>query len=253
MLYAISFIFGTLVGSFLHLVATRLPKGEDIVASRSQCAHCKVTLGPADLIPLFSFIALRARCRSCRKPLSWSYPAVEALCGILFLVPVFVYGTDWINTSVLLHTVLGWFFLSGLLVLFLMDFWYRLVPDAIVLPLIAAAVIVQLFTGRMGWYQLVLGLVIGFGWFGIQWLVSKGKWVGGGDMRLGALAGALVGFPGILIVFFFTYVVGALCAVVGLATGRFTLKGEFPLGTTLTMATALVYFVPTHVFISLIS
>ena len=253
MIYAISFIFGTFVGSFIHLVATRLPKGEGVLGGRSRCVNCKVHLKPGDLVPLVSFVMLRARCRSCTKPLSWSYPAVEALAGILFLIPPFVYGADWVAPGVLFDTVLGWFFLSGLFVLFLIDFWYRLVPDGIVLPFIAAAVIVQGFAGRVGWLSLVLGVAIGFAWFGIQWFVSRGRWVGGGDTRLGILAGALAGFPGILVVFFFAYVVGAFAALLGLAAGRFTLKGEFPLGTTLTMATALVYFIPANVFITLIA
>src|SRR3990167_6387782 len=125
----ILFILGSAVGSFLNVVIDRTTKGESIIG-RSYCDHCKATLATVDLVPIVSFIALGAKCRYCKKPLSWQYPLVEAITALLF-VSAFLVLT--LSGQLSITTLLYYFFLASiLLVVAVVDLKFSLVPTTLV-------------------------------------------------------------------------------------------------------------------------
>jgi len=225
-----SLIFGTMIGSFLNCLVWRLYQGEGMW-SRSHCPKCKKMISWYDNIPLFSFIALGAKCRYCRKPISWQYPMAELGIGLLFAF-VFFYrfiGFDdlvFIDkiTSLNLDTVLllrDWIIVSFLSAIFIMDFKWYVVADEISLPAIVVVFLMNLGIGMTWpllasgfvWQKLVLAVIVGAGVFAVQYFGSGGRWVGGGDIRIGALMGAALGWPGVLVALALAYGIGALASI----------------------------------------
>jgi len=243
-LYIFIFIFGLIIGSFLNAVIWRLYKEESILTkTRSYCIKCRHKLGIRDLVPLFSFVFLRGKCRFCRKKISWQYPLVELTTGILFLLIFIKYWsgclTDW---QVSLQIISGWVFISFLIVIFVYDLKYYLILDKITVPAMILAVILNLILGIV-WWKLLLAAIIGGGLFWFQYVISKGKWVGGGDIRLGILMGLMLAWPQIITALFFAYVTGAIIGVGLILSKRKTMKSAVPMGTFLTIGTviALLY------------
>ena len=144
MLQLIVLIFGLVIGSFLNVVIDRVPGKEDIVVKRSYCDRCRKKIKWYDLIPLLSFVLLKRRCRYCREKISWQYPLVELAAGALFL------GTftrfSYLDLSFANIVFLSFFLysLSVLLVIFVTDIKYLIVPDKILLPAIFISILVSL-------------------------------------------------------------------------------------------------------------
>lgn len=233
------FLFGLIIGSFLNVLIIRIPDGKSI-RGRSQCMACQKRLRWFELIPLFSYVILRGKCRSCRVGISLQYPIVELATALLFL------ATYYFNTSPFQHLNIlilfrDWFFIAVLLILFVQDLRFQILPDIITLPAIVLALIFNTST-LQHFNNGLLAAAIGSGFFLLQWLISRGRWVGGGDIRLGALMGAIVGWPNILLALFLSYITGAIVGGVLLALGRVTRKTLIPFGTFLTVATVFTMF-----------
>lgn len=233
------FFFGLAVGSFLNVVVLRLRAGESL-GGRSHCAKCLRQLRWYHNIPLVSFGALRGRCAYCFKPISWQYPAVELASGLLwlagylwFMPPGAALPTDWLR--VLMFAV----FASLWLALFVYDVrWYEL-PDELTLPGIAIALAFNVALGRQ-LVPLVLASAVGAAFFGIQYAASRGRWVGDGDVRAGAMAGAMVGtLPMLGLTLLLAYVGGSLIGVTLLAFRRKGWKSQLPFGAFLAPATLI--------------
>jgi prepilin signal peptidase PulO-like enzyme (type II secretory pathway) len=237
------FVFGLCVGSFLNVVILRLANNERFSASRSYCPSCRHQLAWFDLVPLASFILLRGRCRYCQAHISWQYPLVEAASGVLWLSG-YLWLAPELSTAISFGAVLPLLtfgvFGSLLLALFVFDARWYILPDEVTLPALAVALTLNIWRGY-DWHTLVTLGLVGAGWFYIQYAVSKGKWVGDGDMRLGALVAVMVGsFPALFILFLLTYLSGALVGLGLLAAGKKTWGGQLPLGTFMTAATIVV-------------
>ncbi len=237
-LQAFIFVFGVVIGSFLNAALWRMRTRESVLKGRSYCPKCRHQLAAADLIPLLSFLILRGRCRYCSLPISPSYFMIEAVTGLLFLLVALVSfpaGAAAMTAPALAKLILGWFAGCVLLMVFVYDFRYMLIPRSLTLP---AAVLVFLANAALGldllW--LAMGAVIGGGFFWLQRLISRGKWVGGGDVNLGLLMGALLGYPMILVAFFLAYISGAFVGVILMALRRKSMKSELPFGTFLSAA-----------------
>ena len=231
------FLFGLAIGSFLNVLILRIPDRRSLFG-RSSCLSCQRSLRWFELFPVVSYMALRGKCRSCRVGISLQYPLVELTTALLFL---FVF---------LQHSVLNillfrdWFFIAVLIVLFVHDLRFRILPDIITLPAIAIAIIfwfIPSFNLQLTTYNL-LAVVIGTLFFLLQWLFSRGRWVGGGDIRLGALIGAIVGWPNILFALFVAYISGAIFGCAAMMMGRVTRKSQIPFGTFLTASTICTMF-----------
>jgi len=229
------FLFGLIVGSFLNVVILRTQAGESLLG-RSRCPSCKRTLGIAELVPLLSFLALRAACRFCKAKISWQYPLVELATGLLFLF-AFLRFEDLGGSLIFLWRDL--ITLSFLVVLFVSDLKYGLLPDQFTLPAIVIVFGMNLWLGMPLWSLLAGGAAIG-GFFAMQHFFSNGRWVGAGDIRFGVLMGVLLGFANGITALFLSYLIGAVFALFLLARKKVGLKTEIPFGTFLSFATALV-------------
>ncbi len=233
------FLFGASIGSFLNAAMYRLRHGKSIVSDRSRCVHCSRVLAWFDLIPIVSFYVLHGRCRMCKKPIPKAYLAVELAAAVLFVASFYLHvSTDlaaW-NQAQLVHLLRDWLAIAVLLFLFAYDLRYMLLPDEVTLPAILIFAILSYLTG-MGIISLVIGIVLGGGFFLLQYLLSSGRWIGGGDIRFGALMGALLGWPLILIGLFVSYLVGAVVAIALISSGRKKLGQTIPFGTFLAVGT----------------
>ncbi|MFH2063469.1 MAG: prepilin peptidase [bacterium] len=223
--------FGCIVGSFLNVVIHRLHAGGSVVGGRSRCPGCRHVLSAVDLVPVLSYLLLHGRCRHCRVRISPVYPAVEIVTGILFALAA-VASSGWPQL------VLNWFVLSSLVVVFVYDWRHMLIPRAVVLPAAGIAAVTGLLLG-VAWWSLALGVAVTAGFFWLQRLLSRGRWIGGGDVNLGLLMGASLGWPNSLAALFLAYVSGAAVAVLLLSFGRRGWRGELPFGTFLSAATAV--------------
>ncbi|MDO8582281.1 MAG: prepilin peptidase [bacterium] len=244
------FIFGLAIGSFLNVLILRIPEGKSI-RGRSQCVACQKTLHWFELIPLFSYIALRGKCRSCRVGISLQYPLVELATALLFLFVFVQHSVLYTAPSVVqVFVIRDWIFISILIVLFVQDLRFQILPDIITLPAIGIAVLFFFFSPAfqdassklpVTSYEF-LALAIGALFFLLQWLVSRGRWVGGGDIRLGALMGAIVGWPNILLALFVAYISGAIVGGALLLFHRVTRKSQMAFGTFLAASTVFTMF-----------
>ena len=207
--YGIAFLFGIVIGSFLNVVIFRMPKGESLSKKRSHCMSCGYQLRWFDLIPLFSWIALRGRCRKCHEKISVQYPIIEALNGILYVVILVVCGIE-------IESMIYCFVASALLALSVIDFRTYIIPIGFNIFILVLAVL------RLGYRILVEGDAFSSIWpyvigmfavsvpLGILWFLSKGRAIGGGDVKLMGAAGLLLGWKGIIAAFVIGCIVGSV-------------------------------------------
>ncbi len=224
----LSFILGTAIGSFCNVVIYRLHAGDSPARGRSYCPRCKHALTSADLVPLVSFFALRGKCRYCRKPISWQYPLVEAAMGIIALLTVVRFGVTPVS---LVGIVLGAF----LLVMFVYDLKYQLILDRVSVPAMVAALLFSLLLHRP-FLSILLGAILGAGLFLAQYVLSKGRWIGGGDIRLGGVLGLALGWPLTAVALVIAYLTGAAAAVALLVSRKRKWSSMIPFGTFLSLA-----------------
>jgi len=260
-IYLLVFIFGLVIGSFLNALVWRLYKSESLwKRARSYCVECGKNLQARDLIPILSFIFLGGKCRYCRKKISWQYPLIELATGIFF---VLVFNKYWIlspfwrspvggdigywplNYSLILLTVRDWIFICFLIIIFTYDYKYYLILDKITVPAMVVAVIFNIAIALNGLWmfwiiELLAAGIIGGGFFLLQFWVSKGKWIGGGDIRLGVLMGFMLGLPGVLLALFLAYISGAIVGLGLIAAKKKTMKSQIPFGTFLSAASIMV-------------
>ncbi len=233
------FLFGLIIGSFLNCVIWRLHTKENLFG-RSYCPHCHKKIFWYDNIPLVSFIALRGRCRHCQEKISWRYPLVELVTAILFTIIFFkaitLHGVieSW-GATTWLTLARDWLFIATLIVIFVTDALWYLIFDELVLPVVVVLAIINGFIG-FSWYNMFLSATIGSGFFIIQFLVSRGRWIGGGDIRLGLLLGVALGWPLIIPSIFIAYIFGAVVGLGLLSFRKKQWKSVLPLGTFLAVS-----------------
>lgn len=234
------FIFGTAIGSFTNAVIWRLRTGESFVLGRSYCPHCHHELSALDLIPTLSYLLLRGRCRYCRKGIHPQYLLMELAMGAIFLafalkdLPYMIVGAHSLM-SLLLH----WYIAAILVIVFVFDLRYMLILRSVTVPATVLAILGNFALG-MSPLKIAAGCAIGGGFFWLQYVASKGRWIGGGDMYLGLLMGAVLGWPGILLALMIAYVSGAVIGVGLLATKKKSMQSQLPFGTFLAAATLIV-------------
>jgi prepilin signal peptidase PulO-like enzyme (type II secretory pathway) len=208
----ILFILGLISGSFVNAWVWRTRKDISVAKGHSICPRCKHALAWFDLIPLFSYIALKGKCRYCHKEISLQYPIVELCTGVLFVV---LYLTLNPNTTYNMVQFVILLVLSVLLVAALVyDAKYMELPEKFMLPAIVLGVLsLGLKAYQNGWNSLtdqLIGLAVVVLLYTALWFFSKGKWLGAGDIRIVAVMGLLL-IPSQLIVgLFITYLVGAV-------------------------------------------
>jgi len=248
-IYFFIFIIGLVIGSFLNAALWRVKVGKSL-GGRSMCVNCKKELLARDLVPLISFLLLRGKCRNCKVKISWQYPAVELVTALLFCL-AFYFHQDQVNelpqSLLALSFARDWLFIGVLTFLFVYDARHQLLPDAVTLPAILLAFLVNLFIPIYknnpipGSQNLLIAILFGIIFFALQYYLTRGKGVGSGDIRFGALMGAMLGFPSIWTALSVSYILGAIFALGLIIKGDKGLKSKMALGPFLALGTLIVY------------
>jgi prepilin signal peptidase PulO-like enzyme (type II secretory pathway) len=233
-------LLGLVLGSFGTMVLHRMPQGESF-GGRSHCPHCGHTLRLLELLPLVSFLLQRGRCRSCHQPISWRYPLFETLSALVLALLVLTHR----ETSLLELLVLGG---TAELLLFIAfyDAETQRIPDSFTALLVLFALAshalpletVPLHELR----EAVLGLLTLLAFFGSLWILSRGSWIGSGDVFLGGAIGLLLGWPEVLVALLLTYSLGGITAAVFLLLGLVERKSRIPFAPFLCSGALLLLF-----------
>lgn len=264
-LYFLIFISGLFIGSFLNVVSDRVVNGKSIVLGRSVCDFCGRVLGALELIPVVSYLIQLGKCKVCKKKLSWLYPLSEFLTGITFFAVA--YNLDIFNptNNWYIWVIFAYFLIvsSFLIVLFLADIKYYLLPNKVMFPAIIFVVVFillnVLFSIWFSHYQMshdnfgkylieagywrlqsvrllmdtlytVLSSIGIFIFFWLLTLIKDGKAMGGGDVKLAFLIGLIVGFPNNILAIFLGFFTGALTSLALIALRKKTMKDIVPFG-----------------------
>ncbi len=208
----IIFLYGIVIGSFLNVLIYRLPRHENIATKRSHCMECGYQLKWYDLVPLFSYFFLRGRCRKCGTRISIQYPIVEAANGILYVLTFLRFGLT-------IETLLYCLMFSALLSLSLIDFRTFEIPVGFNIFILVLG-ITRVATDYKNWLLYVIGLVSVSFVLLLIFLITKGRGIGGGDVKLMAATGLLLGWKLNLLGFVFGCILGAIIHVIRMKVSK---------------------------------
>ncbi|TAN43116.1 MAG: prepilin peptidase [Nitrospirae bacterium] len=240
--YVIAFITGALIGSFLNVCIYRIPRSESIVYPASRCTSCGNPIAPWDNIPIVSYLILGGRCRHCSQRYSALYPLVETLNALLYTAVLWRFGPVW---SSLVFCI----FVSSLIVITFIDLEFQIIPDRITLPgiplgLLAGALLLPdpfMRAADLGIVSSLVGLLAGGGMFYLVAVLSRGG-MGGGDIKMMAMVGALTGWKAVLLTTFIGSLTGS---VIGIFLMVFRGKGrktKIPFGPFLAFGSLVTLF-----------
>jgi prepilin signal peptidase PulO-like enzyme (type II secretory pathway) len=227
------FLLGLIIGSFLNCLVWRVYSGEGMT-KRSYCPKCKHQIAWYDNVPVLSFILLKGKCRHCQEKISYQYPLIELVTGLLFLLSWWhIMGTGVpsyeFQVTSLVELLCYWLIVFVMLAIFVFDARWYLIPDKITLPAIAVIFVLNLYLG-FNWQNLVISGIIGGSFFLLQFVISRGKWIGGGDIRMGVLMGVALGLTGLAVALFLAYIIGSLVGISLMALGRKKWGSQVPFG-----------------------
>ena len=200
--YIVIFIFGIIIGSFLNVCIYRIPLHQSIVTVSSHCMTCGRKLKWYDMIPVFSWLLLGGKCRSCKSKISLQYPVIESLNGILYVVICLVNGMDLFSLIYCLMT-------SALLTLSLIDWRTYEIPLGINVFLFILGVATAVLD-RVNLLSHMAGMVCVSGFLGILYLISRGRAIGGGDIKLMSACGLILGWKQIILAFLLGCIIGSV-------------------------------------------
>ncbi|MBI3454917.1 MAG: prepilin peptidase [Candidatus Rokubacteria bacterium] len=215
-------VVAALLGSFLNVCISRLPRGESVVSPPSHCPRCDAPIRYYDNLPLVSFALLGGRCRACREPISWRYPIVEALAAAVGFLAFWQLGPTWAGLRAF---VLG----LALIAITFIDLETLLIPDRITLPGIVIGLGLSLVPSPRALVWALIGCLVAGGLFYAIAALSRGG-MGGGDIKLAAMLGAFLGWPLVVLAIFAAVVLGGVVALGLLASGRRGRKDAVPFG-----------------------
>lgn len=263
------FVLGAIIGSFLNVILYRYNTGRGI-GGRSMCFSCRRKLTPIDLIPLLSFAMFRGRCRTCKSKISWQYPLVELLTGVLFAGSFWYFAGASDGLAVVLNPKIFavqmtyiLIVMSSLVLITVYDLRHKIIPDLFAF-LFAGTSLLSLFIvfDRFGDINIMLpsainfasGIIIAFPFY-LMWRVSDGRWMGLGDAKLalgiGWFLGLVRGFNAVIFGFWIGAVISILLLVLGAVFPRFknfTMKSELPFAPFLVAGLLIVFFFGYNVF-----
>ncbi len=243
-------VLGILAGGLVNAFLLRTRDGLKFTFGRTKCITCARPMALADHVPIVSYLRLKGKCRRCSAVIPWQYPAVEAVMAILFAafafrafggdVPSFVELTPWYGEPLALF-IRDCIMAMLLIPIFMFDFRASIIPDRLSIPAMVMALLLNLSLGADPNNLLLGGLGIG-SFFAIQYLASRGTWVGGGDIRMGMLIGFLLGFELGLVALLLSYVLGSIAGIYLILSGKRELHSHVPFGTFLVVGTFVAMF-----------
>ncbi len=239
MLYVVVFLFGLVIGSFLNVCIYRIPRNLSIVFPSSKCPKCGAEIKAIDNIPLISYILLRGRCRSCKETISIRYPLVELLNGLCYVLVLWRYGLS--PTAIVFMA-----YMSALIVITFVDIDFQIIPDVITIPgaficLALGSLVVKdpfLRVSMLGYKSSLIGAALGFGLFYAIAILSRGG-MGGGDIKMMAMVGALTGWKGVLLTTFAGSLLGSVIGIALMALKGKGRKTKIPFGPFLAAGSAI--------------
>lgn len=241
----ISFIFGSVVGSFLNVVILRGVRGESFVKGRSRCESCGKTLHWFELIPLLSFVLQKGRCRSCGAALSWQYPIVECGTGIMYAAVFNLWMPNFHNlhSENLFLLFEAYVIIAASIVILVSDIRWKIIPNGAVLTIFVIALLREFtrFNLVNSLYDAGVAFLIAFFFFAL-WFLSHGAWMGFGDVKLVLATSLLLGFPASIVAALFSFWIGATFGVILLALRLADLKTQIPFGPFILAGSAVAYF-----------
>lgn len=228
MLGILLIVLGLILGSFISALSARFEKPKSMLTERSKCPKCKHELGFWDLFPILSYIFLHGKCRYCKKPIPIKYPLIEIATATLFVLPVIF------KPNIQTYELVFYLIITVILVtIFVIDLETMYVPDYLVYIGIFASLIwavLQYYLEGRNYLDLLLGPVIGGGVFLIIVLLSREKWMGSGDIGIGAMLGLTLAYPKILVNLFLAFTIGGIIGLYLMLIKKVPRKTEVPLG-----------------------
>lgn len=244
--YVLLVILGLVLGSFYNVCIYRLPREESIVWPGSRCPSCQHPLSLLDNIPLVSFLLLKGTCRYCQVPISVRYPIIEGVNALAMILIGWKFGLSWEGLQA------GLLF-SALLVVSVIDLYHQIIPDVITYPGIGIGLVLSWLTGWPGWWSSLIGLLVGGGllWM-LAWgyeLLSRKEGMGGGDIKLLAMIGAFLGWPGVLVTLLSSSFLGTLVGLGLILVWKKDRTYAIPFGPFLSLGALMyLFFGPTLLF-----
>lgn len=247
-LYIIVFLLGSLIGSFLNVCIYRVPRNLSIISPSSRCPSCNTPIKPYDNIPVLSYILLGGKCRICKAAISLRYPLVELLNAMLYIFAVYRFGFHW-------HTVIIALLCSALVVITFIDLDFQIIPDIITLPgiligLIAGSLLMPdpfMRDHLLGFKASAIGLLVGGGLFYAIAVLSKGG-MGGGDIKMMAMVGGLMGWKSVFLTIFLGSLTGATFGIFLMIAEGKGRKTKIPFGPFLALGTLITLFFGEEIF-----
>ncbi len=236
MVFIVLVFLGLCFGSFINAYVWRIHNKKNWIKERSVCVNCGHELAAKDLVPVFSWLLLKGKCRYCGKPISRQYPLVEALTALLFVFS-YIYWPFAFNGQGTTLFVFWLVFLVGLIALAIYDIKWMILPNKMIYPFIVAALVQAVFiltsakTPFQAFISLIFSILIGGGLFYLVFQISDGKWIGGGDVKLGALLGLILADWELMFLTIFTAsVLGTLVTLPLIATKKAKKNAHIPFG-----------------------
>jgi prepilin signal peptidase PulO-like enzyme (type II secretory pathway) len=215
-------LVGIVIGSFLNVLIDRLPEGSSIVSPPSHCPNCKKRIATYDLIPVFSYLLLRGRCRNCEERIPLRVLIVEILTGFLFWAVWMRFGQSWQAILALLYTAI-------LITIAFIDLEHQRVLNVLIYPVIGLALLMIPIFHLESWWTYLAGAALGFGVLFLIAFFAPGA-MGMGDVKLVIFLGLINGFPQIAVTLFLAFVLGGLVSGLLLALKKLGRKDTVAFG-----------------------
>lgn len=238
-MYILTFIFGSIIGSFLNVCICRLPREESIVYPSSHCLKCNTPLKWYELIPILSFLFQKGKCRYCGEIISLQYSIVELVNGILYIIIFHFYDTS-------IDFIFFGFIVSILIIISFIDYYYLIIPDFLIVTVFLLSIChkfasIILCKTPFNLLNNVLALLTGGGIFLIISLVSRGG-MGGGDIKLISVLGFILGLKKILLNILLSFIIGAVFSTFLLLLKKKEKKDVIPFGPFINIAFVVTLF-----------
>jgi leader peptidase (prepilin peptidase)/N-methyltransferase len=235
----LAFIFGACIGSFLNVCIYRIPSALSIVHPGSRCPRCETIIPFYDNIPILSYLLLRGKCRNCGISIAIRYPLVELMGGLSALASTLTFGLT-------LHALVVFAFIATLIVVTFIDLDHRIIPDSISLPGIPIFFMAALAVPSITWQASAIGIVVGGGsLFAVAWiyqLITGREGMGGGDIKLLAMIGAMIGWKGILFTLFAASAIGTIVGLLAMVRSGKGMRLAIPFGPFLAIGAVIYLF-----------
>lgn len=250
LLYVYGFVTGIIFGSFLNVCISRIPEEKSVVGPRSHCPNCDALIAWYDNIPLISFLILGAKCRKCKNKISFIYPLVEWITGLMAVLCLWKFQFSPVAAL--------WFFcfVCPLIVITFIDLKHFMIPDVISLPFILVGIGVHQVDKNFAaplstFYDSLLGIFVGAG---ALWLIAKTyeairkqEGLGMGDVKLMAMVGAFLGWKSVLFIFVFSSFSASIVGILLMIFSKFRFKSELPYGPFIAFASLIYLFSGTEI------